>query len=319
MRYLRSSREIKKQLFTLFSEAGKKWAVVGFIGYNALDHLPPCVSDLSVVCWPKAGGTNPDGVRRLIDHGIPVYFCDRLHDKIYWRQDAGLIVGSANLSDNALGDTGLHEFGVYCNDKEFDIHQVLETLSYAPVTSEALAKLDAEHAAEVRRKGKSKGIDGTSQKVSTFLESIKTKHRKKWKLVTWSETRESNDHIRAEVETHFNTNHWVNDNDVESKNFQAGDFVLQVKTNDDENVERANGRWLLVDHIVEKQGTRVIVQVNRLDNRTPPPFIVDSTFKRYFKEVFNTTDWVDIYDDEYVVRPSFIRAISGLYERQSQL
>jgi hypothetical protein len=136
-------------------------------------------------------------------------------------------------------------------------------------------------------------------------------------LVTWSELRKSNDHIRAEVETHFNTRHWANDNDVDSKNFQIGDFVLQVKTNDGGIIERANGRWLLVDHIVGKRGTQVVVQVNKLDNRTPPPFVVDGTFKRHLKEAFNSTeDRDDIHDHDYVVRPSFARAISDLYEQK---
>jgi len=315
MHYLRNSREIKTQLSSLFSKAGNKWAVVGFVGYNALDHLPSNVSDLSVVCWPKAGGTNPDGVRRLIDHGISVYFCDRLHHKIYWRQDAGLIVGSANLSENALGDAGLHEFGVYCNDKEFDINQVLDSLSYAKVTPEALAKLDVEHAAQARQKNKSS--DNTSRAYSTFLEAIKTTHPKKWKLVIWSELRKSNDHIRAEVESHFNTRNWVNDNDVDSGSFQIGDFVLQIKTNDDGIIERANGRWLLVDHIVEKRGTRAVVQVNKLDNRTPPPFVIDAMFKKHLKEAFNATeDWGEIHDNDYVVRSSFVRAISDLYAKK---
>lgn len=315
MHYLRNSQEIKKQLSSLFSEVGEKWAVVGFVGYNALDHLPSRVSDLSVVCWPKAGGTNPDGVRRLIDHGISVYFCDRLHHKIYWRKDAGLIVGSANLSENALGDAGLYEFGVYCDDNKFDIHQVLDALSYAQVTPDALAKLDVEHAAQARQKDKSG--DNTSRADSTFLEAIKTKHPKKWKLVTWSEPRKSNDHIRAEVETHFNTRNWINDNDVDSNNFQIGDFVLQVKTNDDGIIERANGRWLFVDHIVLKRGARAVVQVNKLDNRTPPPFVIDGTFKKHLKEAFNATeDWDDIYDNDYVVQPSFVRAISDFYEKK---
>jgi hypothetical protein len=70
MLYLRNSSEIKQQLTQLFSEEGEKWAVVGFVGYNAIDHLPAHVKNLSIVCWPKAGGTNPDGVRRLIDNGI---------------------------------------------------------------------------------------------------------------------------------------------------------------------------------------------------------------------------------------------------------
>lgn len=312
MHYLHNSQEIKKQLAKLFSEKGKKWAVVGFVGYNALDYLPTRVSDLSVVCWPKAGGTNPDGVRRLIDHGISVYFCDRLHQKIYWRQDAGLVVGSANLSENALGDAGLHEFGVYCDDKQFDIHQVLDALSYEQVTPEALEKLDVEHVAQARLK--EKVGSNTSRADSTFLEVIRTQHPKSWKLVTFSELRKSNDQIQAEIETHFNTRNWVNDNDVDSSKFQIGDFVLQVKINDDGLIERANGRWLLVDHIAGKGRTLAVVQVSKLDNRTPPPFVIDGKFKKHLKEAFNATeDWDRIHDNDYVVRSSFVRAIRDLY------
>ena len=315
MLYLFNSRAIRNQLANLFSEDGKKWAVVGFVGYNALDHLPSHVSELSVVCWPKAGGTNPDGVRRLIDHGISVYFCDRLHQKIYWRQGAGLIVGSANLSENALGDAGLHEFGVYCDDKSFNIDQVLNAFKYVSVTPEALEKLDIEHAAQARQKDKSD--DNDSHADITFLEAIETTYPKKWKLVTWSELRESNDHIRTEVESHFNTRNWVNDNDVESSSFQVGDFVLQVKTNDEGIVERANGRWLLVDYIIAKRYTRAVVQVNQLDSRTPPPFVIDSTFKGHLKKAFNNTKSYDeIYDNNYVIRPNFARTISDLYSNK---
>lgn len=311
MNYLFNSRQIRTQLASLFSENGKKWAIVAFVGYNALDHLPSQVSELSIVCWPKAGGTNPDGVRRLIDHGISVYFCDRLHQKIYWREGAGLIVGSANLSENALGDGGLYEFGLFCDDKRFNIDQVLNALKYLPVTAEALAKLDVEHAAQARQKDK---IDNSDPLTNlTFLEAIKTKHPKKWKLVTWSELRKSNDHIRAEIETNFNTSNWVNDNDVASSGFHVGDFVLQVRTNEEGNIERANGRWLFVDHIVGKQGTRAVVQVKKLDSRTPTPFEVDSTFKKHLKEAFNAKNWNEIYDKNYIVRPNFVRAIGDLY------
>lgn len=314
MQYLRNSQEIKNQLSSLFSQEGEKWAVVGFVGYNALDHLPACISNLSVVCWPKAGGTNPDGVRRLIDHGIAVYFCDRLHHKIYWRKNAGLIVGSANLSENALGEAGLHEFAVYCDDKEFDIRQVLEDLCYAQVTSEALAKLDIDHAAQTRQGDKSN--IGTPHKAPTFLESIRTKHPKKWKLVAWYGHRESNDHIQAEVETRFRTGgDWENDNDVESGSFQIGDIVLQIRTNDKGIIDYANARWLFVDHIVGKRGTRTLVQVYKSNNRTPPPFELDSTFKKHLKEALNSAeDWDDVYDPDHIVRPSFIRAISDLYK-----
>ena len=312
MLYLNNSKEIKQQLISLFSAEGQKWALVGFVGYNALDHLPSHVSELSVVCWPKAGGTNPDGVRRLLDHGISVHFCDRLHQKIYWRQDAGLIVGSANLSENALGDAGLHEFGVYCDDKNFDIYEVLAALKYVKVSAEALARLDLEHARLAQLIGKSGNKSPRAD--STFLEAIGTKFPKKWKLVTWSELREDNEHIRAEVETHFNTRNWVNDNDVDSSSFEKGDFVLQVKTDSTGFVERANGRWLLVEHIVGKRGKKGVVQVKKLN--TAPPFVIDTTFQKHLKKAFNATkNWSEVYDSDCVVRSSFLHAIGKLYSK----
>ena len=312
MHYLRNSREIKQQLGTIFSGPGEKWAVVGFVGYNAIDHLPSGVSNLSVICWPKAGGTNPDGVRRLIDAGISVYFCDRLHQKIYWQQGVGLIVGSANLSENALGESSLHEFGVYCDDKSFDINQVIAALDYTKVTPEALVKLDVEHAAQARQKQNDSEVK--SNTADSFINSIKTKYPRQWKVVYFSELRQDNTLIQVEIETYFGKNKWANDNDVDVDTFKVGDFVLQVKVNDNGIIERANACWLLVDHIVVNRKNRAIVQVHKLDNRTQPPFFLDSVFKKHFKQAFNATQDVnEIHDIDCSVRPTFLRVISSLY------
>jgi hypothetical protein len=312
MRYLRNSLQIKQELAKLFSGLGRKMAIVGFVGYNAVDHLPSSVTDLSVVCWPKAGGTHPDGVRRLIDKGISVYFCDRLHQKIYWRERAGLIVGSANLSDNALGGGGLHEFGVYCEDEHFDIDQVLAELDYVPVTPTALAKLDVEHAAHARHKEKTD--ESEPGEIPTFLDALQTKHPKKVKLVTWSERRENSVHIRTEIETHFGTKRWIRDNDVDSNSFQIGDFVLQVGINDDGFVKQANAHWLLVDHIMGKRGNYTVVQVNGIDRRTPPPFVLDKPFRRHLKEALNNEmNWGKVYDKSHVLRPTFVQSLKDLY------
>lgn len=312
MKYLYNSNQIKEQLNIIFSASGTKWAIVGFVGYNALDHLPYGVSDLSVVCWPKAGGTNPDGVRRLIENGISVYFCDRLHQKIYWQEGAGLIVGSANLSENALGEGGLHEFGVYCDDESFDIKDILSTLNYEKVTSESLIALDIAHAAHNR-------INKTNQDQfpSTpidFLSATSMQYPKQWKIAAWSELREDNSLIQKEIEANFGTKTWVNDNDVDLDAFQVGDFVLQIKTNDDGVIERANARWLLVDFISGKRNNKAIVQISKLDNRTPPPFEINSNFKKNLKKAFNfTSEWSDIYDDKGYAKPEFIKAIVEAY------
>lgn len=314
MHYLRSSNEIKRRLGDLFSGAGQKWAIVGFVGYNALDHLPSGVSDLSVVCWPKAGGTNPDGVRRLIDRGVTVYFCDRLHQKIYWRKGGGLIIGSANLSDNALGEGGLHEFGVYCDDKDFDIDSVLSALNYKNVTQRALAKLDVQHAAQARKNRNA--LKDNFKVTPTFLAATKSGLAKRFKLLHWIEYRIRNDHIKAAVESHSGASSWVSDNDIDSSKFRDGDFVLQIKTNGD-YIERANAQWLLVDCVVEKRGNRAVVQIEKLDGRTPPPFVIDATFKKFLKEAFNTTAWGNVCNDDCVVTTEFIDKIRDLHKAKN--
>jgi len=315
MDYLRNSKEIRRRLDVLFSGDGQKWAIVGFVGIDALDHLPAPISELSVICWPKAGGTNPDGVRQLIDSGVTVYFCDRLHQKLYWKKDVGLIVGSANLSKNALGDSGLHEFAVFCDDRDFDIATVLASLKYRPVTEGELAILDVAdtaYALHLPRKSVR-----TASRGQTFLEAVATKFPKRWKLADWSEKRNMSDRtsiaIRAEVNVKFGANKWVFDIDVKAESCEVGDFVLCVRTNDDGFVDRANARWLRVDSFIRSQGCHALVQVVK-EQTVAPPFLIDAAFKRHLKTAFNASDWSEVYDKHQVVTKGFIKAIRDLYK-----
>lgn len=321
MNYLFNSSEIKKQLTSLFSGGGEKWAIVAFVGYNALDHLPSQVSELSVVCWPHAGGTDPDGVRRLMDNGIKVYFCESLHHKIYWRQGAGLIVGSANLSDNGLGNGDQHEFGIYCDYKNFDIKHALKNLEYELVTQKTLDKLDLEYARN------DKSDDSKPRTSLTFPEADKTKFPRKWKLVTWIEDRVNEDFIRDEIKANFNCFEWDDIDIKRDSSFEVGDFVLTVRTDKKNNIIKTKYvEWLIVDHIIKSEGedTWVLAQVKELDaSSTPPPFAIDSTFKKHLKKAFNDAfkapkDFDEIYDKtSYLVKPSFIAAIKKLYEIKS--
>lgn len=316
MRYLRNSSEIQQQLHSLLSGSGRKVAVVAFVGINAVKYLPDDVSGLEVICWPKAGGTHPDGIRKLIKKKAAVYFFNRMHQKIYWRENTGVVIGSANLSDNALGENGLHEFAVYCEDERFDIEGLLLALRYDAVTDAALEKLDREHAVYARNTPES-AESSASRAPNTFVSATKTSHRKKWKLVTWSEHRDDNEHIANTVNAQFGTTTWANDNDVSSASFEKGDFVLQIRTNDDGIIERANAKWLLVDLVAGGRGNRAIVQVAKLDNRTPPPFDIDPVFLKRFKRAFNDApDWNAIHDRQSVVRPQFLQTILDMYEER---
>lgn len=284
MEYLRNSKEISAQLRKLFTGRGRKVAIVGFVGKNALEHLPVSVSDLEVICWPKAGATHPEGIQQLLDNNVMVSFCDNLHQKIYWREKVGLIVGSANLSNNGLGDGGLHEFGVYCADMQFDIDDILKKLKCSDVTNEALEKLYAAHRAHVRKNG---GAEKHAKVPSTS--TFDDKSSRAWKLVTWSVERKNNDAIQSAVETEFGRANWSNDNDIDPKanGFKEGEFVLQIKVNDKGRVDKRTIKWLLVDRIIRKASTHAIVQIDCLDERTPVPFEINKTFKNLVKIAFD--------------------------------
>ena len=313
MKYLTNSSAIKSELENLFSHSGRKWAVVAYVGYGALDQIPAGTRDLKVVCCPKPGATNPDGVRRLLNHGIEVYFCENLHTKLYWTENVGVIVGSANLSSNALSESGQHEFAVFNADPNFDIEGVLSKLSYAPVTEESLASLDTEHTAITNRHRDS---DEQGRKALSFYEASRQMVPRKWKFITWCELRESNELIEQKVLSSTGQSKWVNDNDVAPNKFKVGDFVLQVHVDKkDERIRRANCKWLRVDLIVKhKRSAHAAIQLTSISNGPPPPFEIDSRFKKVIKQLYNESYWEEIIDSQEFVKPEFIHRIQKLYE-----
>lgn len=310
MNYLRTSSEIRESIADLFAGPELKWAIVGFVGYGALDQLPADIENLSVICWPKAGATHPDGVRRLIQAGVEVFFCDRLHSKIYWASNRGLIVGSANLSRNALA-SNQHEFAVYIEGGAFDITQVLSRLKYKKVSDASLAALDVAHVAVHTREP---DLDDEQQPASTFVESRRMAMPRHWKLVAWSERRVNSTTLRNVVSEQTGTATWINDNDVEREVYQAGDFVLQVQVDENGRMQRANCKWLRVDLVAKLETGLAIVQLKPLAEGPPPPFAIDSKFKKSLKFLLNESAWKDVIDASATVKRGFIKKLQALCE-----
>ncbi|MET0645175.1 MAG: hypothetical protein ABW208_01055 [Pyrinomonadaceae bacterium] len=106
------SAEIREEIGRLFSSSkGRRVAVVAFVGDGAEEYVRK-PEGLHIYCWPKEGGTNPNALRKLIRLGAKVHFADSLHMKVYWTEDRGAIITSANLCTNALGSGDLKEIGV---------------------------------------------------------------------------------------------------------------------------------------------------------------------------------------------------------------
>lgn len=150
MKILYTSAQVQQSIKKLFSTAkGRRVAITAFVGNHASAFLPK-PGGIELVCWPKAGGTNPNAVRDLMERKVKVYFANAVHMKVYWTEDKGAILSSANLSTHALGSGGLKEIGVLLPSSAININKVLESLNARPVSNSELDALDKAHRAHVK-------------------------------------------------------------------------------------------------------------------------------------------------------------------------
>jgi hypothetical protein len=315
MHYLQNSEEIRTAINSIYSTNDEKWAIVGFVGYGALDQLPSGVKNLSVICWPKPGATSPDGVRRLQDAGIKVYFCDRLHSKIYWASGQGAVIGSANLSKNALTDSGQHEFGVIVKDVDFDIKKIIGNLKYKLADEASLNSLEV---ARVKLGVSDSDSDDELAKAQTFLEETEHVVLKRFKIVSWHEFLDDISYIEKEVKSRFNSSNIENSNvfsheDIDKDSFQVGDYVLQISIDEEGEIRIANCKWLRVELIIVRGNSTTLVQVHPSASGVQPPFVIDSMFKKNLKAAWNSSSWEDVCDKKSVLKKGFIDEIRSKY------
>lgn len=103
MKMLMTSNDVRKELTTLMAPSKRRRvAISAFVGKGARDYIPK-PRGVELICWPRAGGTNPQELRRLKRGGVKIGFANLLHMKLYWAAGRGTLVTSANLSTNALG------------------------------------------------------------------------------------------------------------------------------------------------------------------------------------------------------------------------
>jgi hypothetical protein len=191
---LYTSREVRQAIIALFSEPDtRRVAISAFVGDSAEAYLPH-PSGLQLICWPKAGGTNPRTIRKLMSAGAVVLFADSLHMKVYWSEKRGAVITSANLSTNALGSGDLKEAGVSLPTGALDIDRLLASLNTRPVSEQELRRLDRLHRAFVARNGFPQRSAGNS-----FAEWSKMPMRPEWKLAWWEKNSERSSHSATEL------------------------------------------------------------------------------------------------------------------------
>jgi hypothetical protein len=178
-RVLYTSPDVRQAINKVFQNAKKRRvAIVAFVGEGAEAYLPH-PKGLQLYCWPKAGGTDPHTLRKLIKRGVKAFFVDRLHMKVYWGEDSGAVITSANLSTNALGSGNLKETGVFLSPEEVDIDRLIKSLKYRPASGKELRQLDRLH-----KRYKVQNREQLRARVlqQSYGEWYKSPFRQKWRI-----------------------------------------------------------------------------------------------------------------------------------------
>lgn len=143
MEVLLTACDIRKRIrWVLGARRGKRVVLVAYVGKNSTRFLPS-PAGIDLYCSTDPSGTNPYGLRELLRTGVNLFAVQRLHMKVYWSRERGAVLGSANLSQNGLGDGGLLESAVYIKPGVFDAQLVANRLSATVIDKQCLTRLIA--------------------------------------------------------------------------------------------------------------------------------------------------------------------------------
>lgn len=316
---LHTSQDIRKAIRRIFDDPKqRRVAIVAFVGKGALAHLPK-PKGVEVYCWPHPGGTNADAVEVLRARKAKVFFADRVHMKVYWASKRGAVVASANLSDNAFGIGGLREAGVRVPSSMVDIDGMIRLIEPKPVTKGALAGLRRESA----ERENANGQDRSTIHIPSFDQWYDGQRGAKWKWDYWDIvgggfSRRAKKAVKMLDPTYVPVKYV----ECERGMLREEDRVLRVKLTNKGVMQ--SPEWLYVERVVlVEKNDRVYngdypfqaVQAREDRHCPPPPFRIDSRFKKALRQV--STNWGSDRVRAQVASkpptPSFLAAVRDAY------
>lgn len=284
---LYSSAEVRREIIRLFKfSSSRRVAISAFVGKGADAYLPN-PKGLKLVCWPKAGGTNPHMLRKLMSNGVEVLFADRLHMKVYWNENHGAILTSANLSTNALGSGNLKEAGILLTSEDIDIDRLLESINPRPASESELRKLDRRHKSYIVR---NKLYSGRTSGVMSFEKWYESPFRTKWKLGWFDDFGPISLVAKERAMKEYNEDKpkdWIS---AHKGDFREDDWILTFYL----KKSPSKVEWISVDYVVEvpksdknayeKDYPCQVAQVGQNYKYPPPPFRITSKFRKEFSK-----------------------------------
>lgn len=299
---LYSSSAILSRLKFLLGEPSRddrRVVLVAYVGDGARAYLPS-PNGLRVICNPSAGGTSARVLRELRDAGARVQLSGKLHAKVFWSEERGCIIGSANASTSALGVGGLKEAAVLLPPGMVDIDKLIAHAAPADATEAALARLQKEIKDLPRRfrpesdsnsAGRNDRID-----FGTWFESA-NRGSDPWKLGWWTEA--SIRHARSAIvkaKTEYGVAKPSDYFNAAYGTVSKHDWLLCFDIDDEDTKSIC---WLFVDFVVsvspsdkgayDKACPFQAIQVHPLKKCPSPPFQITQPFRKAFRRALR--DW----------------------------
>ena len=235
MKPLTQSDDIRAAICDLLRDPkDERIIAVAYVGADARSFLPHVCSKITIYCWPQAGGTNPNAIEDLLRDGVVVHFVKRLHAKVYWSRKRGALVGSANLTDNALGEDGLKEAAVQLPAGNFDMDSFVDSLECEADFGTALTKLHEEHLRFLQRNPRRGKSTTDKTPIPSFPDWFKGKGRAEWRLGWYEEDDKAPKDAVDKLEQETGTREYATylgshpDNDL-----KAGVFTLSFRVREE--------------------------------------------------------------------------------------
>jgi hypothetical protein len=289
---------------------GRRVAITAFVGSGSDAYLRK-PSGIELVCWPQAGGTNPDAIRRLIKLGVKVSFAKSLHMKVYWTADKGAVITSANLSKNALGAGNLMEFGVLVPSKKIDIDRLLKQIKPKEDIKSDLLKLDKAH----REYHIVNRVRPEKTASPVYPEWYADAYRKEWKIGFFAFYGKFSQNSREMAKVEYNVSSPQTFISAPKGVFNKHEWLLTFTTKNNRPIDVS---WLHVDYVIatdkkdkayDKDCPVQAVQVWTNDRYPAVPFTIDARFRKALAQTVKEYE-----DDDYPVDPKKKKFADLLYE-----
>lgn len=261
--------------------SGRRVAIVAYVGADALSFIPK-PSGVEIYCSDNPVGTNPKGIAALRSEGADVYFVSGLHMKVYWSEKAGAAVGSANLSENALGDGGIAEAMYLLRDSAgINVERVLAALrrdhKMRKVTNSVLEEFSR------RYNNAQTTVERTcaNDEAPDFAKYAAMRHRVPFKVAIWEyrakpgfsekQRRAAGDAANVGLADSIE---WIADCiEDQDEIFLPGDWALALKVKDESRVVGAS--WILCSVVLREYRKQTILEVKGR-RRSGPPFTFET-------------------------------------------